>query len=144
MNKLLLILMSFFISITLVNAQDTIARPKNQVQLQRRDRIHQEEHLMLLDGKLYKMQNGIRTQVSTQVQLRNGGVINPDGSYQLKNARQMQLHNGECLDMDGNIYLNQRMFGKGKMMNQGQMRKNQNMNNQRNQMNQNRKSGRKG
>ncbi|HJW18467.1 MAG TPA: DUF6799 domain-containing protein, partial [Flavisolibacter sp.] len=123
--------------INLVNAQDSSLPRNTQLQLQRRDRIHQEEHLTLIDGKLYKMLNGVRTQVENQVQLRNGGVINPDGSYLLKNGSQLQLHNGECLDMEGNLYLNQRNFGKGQKMSQRQIRHNENMNIQRNRMNQN-------
>jgi hypothetical protein len=83
-----------------------------------------KEHLMLLNGKLYKMQYGVRTQVGNQFQLRNGGIANPDGSYQLKNAALMQLHNGECLDLNGNLYQNQNMFGRRQMMGQPKMMQN--------------------
>jgi hypothetical protein len=75
--------------------------------------------------------------------LRKGGVINPDGSYQLKNAERLQLHNGEYLDLDGNRYQNQRMFGKRQMMTQRQMMQNKNWNNQGSPMNQNRRPGKK-
>jgi hypothetical protein len=144
MKKLLLMLTSFFILNVMVNAQDTSLPSKNPPQLQRRDRIHQDEHLTLIDGKLYKMQNGVRTQVLNQVQLRNGGLINTDGSYQLKDAKRMQLQNGECMDLDGNRYQNQRMFDKGQRMTQREMRQNKNMHNQRNPVNQNQRPGRKG
>jgi hypothetical protein len=144
MKKLVLMLASLFILIVMVNGQDTLRKPyQANAQFPRRDRIHQEEHLMLIDGKLYKMQSGVRTQVESQVQLRKGGVINPDGSYQLKNAERLQLHNGECLDLDGNRYQNQRMFGKRQMMTQRQMMQNKNWNNQGSPMNQNRRPGKK-
>ena len=86
-----------------------------------------------MDGKLYQFQNGVRSQVQSQMKLRNGGTVNPDGSYQLKNQERMQLHNGECLDLDGNRYQNQNMFNQRQMMNQQQMQQHKNMNQQKNQ-----------
>ena len=126
------------------NAQDTLRqRDRTKTQTQLRDRIHQEEHLQFLDGKLYRYQNGVRTQVQSQVQLQNGGYINPDGSYQLKNQERMQLHSGECLDLDGNRYQNQKMFNQKHMMTRKEMMQNRNINMQKKQVNQNRKPGRK-
>jgi hypothetical protein len=143
MKKVLFIATSLFVVIAMVNAQDTIVQQNQRpTQLQRRDRIHQEEHLMLLNGKLYKMQYGVRTQVENQVQLRNGGIANPDGSYQLKNSVLMQLHNGECLDLNGNLYQNQNMFGRRQMIGQPKMMQNKNWKNQGN-LNQNKRPGKK-
>lgn len=144
MKKLVILFGSLFLMMFVVKAQDT-TRQKDQLktQIQKRDRIHQEEHLQFLDGKLYRYQNGVRTQVQSQVQLQNGGYINPDGSYQLKNQERMQLHSGECLDLDGNRYQNQKMFNQKHMMTRKEMMQNRNINMQKKQVNQNRKPGRK-
>jgi hypothetical protein len=45
-----------------------------------------------------------------RVTLQNGMIINPDGSYQLKNQTRMQLRDGECLSPDGKKYQNQERF----------------------------------
>ena len=122
MNKLLFLFTALSPLTGTLNAQDTI--PKNvqtKKQTQKRDRIHQEEHLMFIDGNLYRLQNGVRTQVTMKVKLRNGGVVNPDGSYQLKSKEQFQLHDGECLDLDGNLYQNQGMFNQRHRMTQQQI-----------------------
>lgn len=122
MKKLLIILSSLFLMNIVVSGQDTL-RQKDQTKLQtqKKDRIHQEDHLVFTDGKLYRWQNGVRSQVQSQVQLRNGGVANPDGSYQLRNQERLQLQNGECLDMDGNQYKNQERFNQRRMMTKQEM-----------------------
>lgn len=65
---------------SIVHAQDTIRQrdqDKTAIQIQKRDRIHQEEHLMFQDGKLYQMNQGVRTQVQSQLKFKNGTLINP-------------------------------------------------------------------
>lgn len=97
-----------------------------QDQLRTRDRIHQEDHLRLTDGKLYLLKNGQATEATQQVTLPNGTVVNPDGSYMLQNRQRFQLRNGECLDMNGNRYMNQRMFNRRVMMTNKQIERAQN------------------
>ena len=144
MKKIVILLALIFFTTLVTNAQDTIRqRDQTKTKIQKRDRIHQEEHLQFMDGKLYRYQNGVRSQVQSQVQLKNGGSINPDGSYQLKNQERMQLRNGECLDMEGNRYQNQKMFNQRHMMMQKGMQQNRNMNMQKKQINQNRGGGRR-
>lgn len=144
MKKLFFLFASLITLVVTANAQDTLRqRDLSKTQLQKRDRIHQEEHLMLMDGKLYRMQNGVRSQVQSQVQLRNDGTINPDGSYQLKDMERMQLRNGECLDLDGNRYHNQKMFNQRHMMKQREMMQNNNLNKQKKQPKQSQTGGRK-
>lgn len=126
------------------NAQDTLRqRDRTKTQTQLRDRIHQEEHLMFMDGKLYRWQNGNRAEVQSQVQLRNGGVANPDGTYQLQNRERMQLRNGECLDLDGNRYQNQNRFNQRRMMTQQQIQQSQKKIMQKQQKKMNRQTGKK-
>ena len=152
MKKLFFMMISLLLIGAAANAQDTTPqRDQTKSQTQKRDRIHQEEHLMYMDGKLYRWQNGERVQVQSQVQLRNGGVANPDGTYQLQNQERMQLRNGECLDMDGNRYKSQKRFNKHRMMTHQQIQQShqramhqQQRGMQKQQGNSNRQSGRRG
>jgi TolA-binding protein len=112
MKKVLMTLVSLFLLTgTVVWAQD-----QDRDRVKKQDRIHQEDHLMLQDGKLYQFKQGVQTQVQAQLRLNNGTVINPDGTYQLQNQQRYQLRDGECLDMNGNRYLNQNKFNNRKMM----------------------------
>ncbi|MGV3528357.1 MAG: DUF6799 domain-containing protein [Flavisolibacter sp.] len=126
MKKFLFMLTSLLFMIVVANAQDTLRdRDQTKKQAPIRDRIHQEDHLMLLDGKLYLVEDGDRTLVQSQLKLRNGGVANPDGSYQLQNQDRMQLRNGECLDMDGNRYQSQQRYNQRHMMTQREIQRSQ-------------------
>jgi len=87
-------------------------KAQQQDQIQKQDRIHQEDHYRFYDGKLYQYKNGVQNQVMEQVRLRNGTVLNPDGSYQLQNQERFQLRQGECLDMDGLRYRTHNQFNK--------------------------------
>lgn len=103
-------------------------KDKDQLQQRDRDRIHQEDHLLFKDGKLYQVQKGVMTELKTQFKLRNGGVVNPNGSYQLANQERYQLRNGQCLDQEGNRYLNQNRFNQRKMMTQKELERERNKN----------------
>lgn len=129
MKKIFLMFLSLFIIMSVSNSQDTLRqRDRDRAPIQKRDRIHQEDHLLLLDGKLYSVKQGIRTQVQNQVKLQNGTEVNSDGSYKLRNQESYQLRNGECLDMSGNRYLNQNRFNQRRMMTQQQMNRMKNTN----------------
>ena len=121
MKKLVILVLSLTLTTGFVLAQDT-TRPKLQVQ--KRDRIHQEDHLMCQDGQLYQWQQGERKQIQNQVKLKNGTVCNPDGTCQLQNGNTIRMRNGECMDMAGNRFMNQRKFNQNRMMNQQQMNRN--------------------
>lgn len=126
MKKFLFMLTSLLFMVVVANAQDTLRdRDQTKKQAPIRDRIHQEDHLMLLDGKLYLVEDGERTLVQSQLKLRNGGVANPDGSYQLQNQDRMKLRNGECLDMDGNRYQSQQRYNQRHMMTQREIQRSQ-------------------
>lgn len=120
MKKVFWMLASLFLFLSGATAQDSLRqRARDKSGIQKRDRIHQEDHLLFQDGKLYRVQQGVRTQVQEQVRLQNGGVVYPDGTYQLKDRQRQQLRSGECLDMSGNRYLNQNRFNQRRMISQG-------------------------
>ena len=122
MKQFVVLITALFLLTNVSNAQDTI--PKNvqpKTPMQKRDRIHQEDHLMFIDGKLFRIESGAKTEVTGKVKLRDGSVVNPDGSYQLKTNERFQLHEGECLDLDGHLYQSQGMFNQRQRMSQQQM-----------------------
>lgn len=129
MKNLIAVIISFIMIAGTVQAQDTVRkRDQTQSGIQKRDRIHQEEHLYYQDGKLYQMRQGVRNEVKSQIKLKNGTVVNPDGSYMLQNQERLRMTNGECMDMSGNVYKNQNMFNKRQMMNRTEMQKHRQMN----------------
>jgi Domain of unknown function (DUF6799) len=101
----------------------TMNQDKDIQKIQKRDRIHQEDHLIMEDGRLYQYRAGVKTQVKDRVRLNNGTTVNPDGTCQLKNKEQSTMKNGQCLDMAGNKYQNRNKFNKNKMMSEKQMNK---------------------
>lgn len=143
MKKFIAIILSMTVLSVTLPAQDTL-RQKDNTRIQKRDRIHQEDHLLFQEGKLYRVQQGMRTQVQDPVTLRNGTVVNPNGSFQMKNQEQVQLRNGECMDMDGNRYQSKRMFNQNRMMTKRQIERGRNKSSTNNGMRsqQNRRKGR--
>ena len=77
---------------------------------QNRDQDRVQEHLMLKDGKMYRVNEQKQTQLTTPLQLDNGATVNPDGTYQLQDRKQKRLKDGQCLDFQGNRYSNQQQF----------------------------------
>jgi hypothetical protein len=108
MKSMFFMLVSLFlVSGIAVNAQDKI---------QKKDRIHQEDHLLLQDGSCLLVSNGVNTKIQAPLKLNNGAMVNPDGSYQMPDRKKDQLRNGECLDMNGSRYLSQDKFNKRVVM----------------------------
>lgn len=129
MKKLFLFAFSVLFTGMAINAQD-----QDPDRTRKQDRIHQEDHLQLMDGKLYRYQQGISNEVKEQIRLQNGIVVYPDGSYQLQNQDRYQLRKGECLAMDGSRYRNQKQFNRRNMMTERQIERIRNKNIDRNRM----------
>lgn len=110
MKKIIVLSLLLFTSLGILKAQQ-----------RDRDRIRQEDHYQYLDGQLFQYRNGTRTQVMEQQRLKNGTLLNPDGSYLFQNQERFQLRQGECLDFNGLLYKNQNMFNKGKPMSNNKM-----------------------
>ena len=83
----MMMLVAIVITAGISMAQDPM---QPQQKIQKRDRIHQQDHLLFQDGQLWQYQNGIRTQLQKQLQMKNGAVCNPDGTIQLKDKKQIQ------------------------------------------------------
>ena len=116
MKKFFLMLSSVFLFVGMVHAQDTTSKQEKQQSIQKPDRIHLEEHLIYQGGKLYWVRNGMLAEIKNQIMLNNGIVINPNGWYHLKVHKKYRLKDGECFDLNGNLYQNQEMFNRGRMI----------------------------
>ncbi|MCB0473486.1 MAG: hypothetical protein KDC56_10550, partial [Flavobacteriaceae bacterium] len=62
--------------------------------------------LILIDGEMYKVLNHNQLDVNNQMSLKNGTVVNPDGTYHTMDPKRLRLLDGECLDMNGEIFRN--------------------------------------
>ncbi len=74
-----------------------------------------DEHLIMKDGKMYHNMNGKEMLLDNSMTLQNGTIMQPNGSYQLKNGKQRQLKNGHCMDMNGKKYRSHQMYQKSMM-----------------------------
>ena len=69
-----------------------------------------QEHLVLQNGQMYRVQNQQKSQLQEQLTLPNGTLVTPNGSVQAKEKKRFQLKDGECLDMEGKRYETQERF----------------------------------
>lgn len=88
----------------------------------------QETHLLFKDGKVFKVENSEPKDLQKEIQLNNGTVVYPDGTYELKDKRRYALSDGECLDMNGSHYLNQRMLNQKRPMSADELQKSRSQN----------------
>lgn len=79
---------------------------KGLAQAQIQERMQNRVHYTLVDGEMYLIRNQAQNRVQEQLDLANGVVVNPDGSYQTRNRKQLQLQDGECLNMQGEMFRN--------------------------------------
>lgn len=73
-----------------------------QVQERNQNRVH----YTLVNGEMYLIRNQEQNRLQKQLDLGNGVVVNPDGSYHGQDGKQLQLQDGECLNMEGEMFKN--------------------------------------
>lgn len=116
MKKLITIICFICLAGGVAEAQDTTkTQAMGMGGMKMRDRVHKEDHVMMMNGKLYQMKEGIRTEVSSPIKLNDGTMLNTDGTYERDGVKH-KLSEGECLDMNGYRYKNKTMFNKRRMM----------------------------
>ncbi|MEP1095198.1 MAG: DUF6799 domain-containing protein, partial [Cyclobacteriaceae bacterium] len=83
-----------------------------QTPVQDRDQNRKQlrEHVMFQDGQMYQIRNGERLQLQSELKLKNGIIVNPDGTYNNKAGKMFQFKNGECMGLDGKKYRNQNAY----------------------------------
>ena len=74
-----------------------------QIQNRNQNRIH----YVSMDGDMLQVRNQSQERLQTSMTLNNGTVVNPDGTYQVRDRQQLRLQDGECINMDGELFQNQ-------------------------------------
>lgn len=105
MKKMILVSMSL-----IMLAGTVVAQSHEEEQKTQQNAVEKNGHFMMKDGKMLHNMNGKEMQMQTDMTLKNGTMIKPDGSYQLKNGRQFQLRDGQYMDMNGRKFSSERMF----------------------------------
>lgn len=79
---------------------------KGLVQNQIEERNQNRLHYMLIEGEMYRIENQYQNRLQAQMNLAEGGSVQPDGTYQTKDRKQLKLQDGECLNLDGQKFKN--------------------------------------
>ncbi len=74
----------------------------SQIQVRNQNRVQYTR----VDGEIYLVRNQEQNRLQKQLDLGNGVVVNPDGSFKGQDGKQLQLKDGECLNMDGQMFKN--------------------------------------
>lgn len=122
MKKLLFVSMSLIMLTGSILAQSQQAEQKIQQNV-----VGKNDHFLMEDGKMLHMIDGKGMQMQNNMTLKNGTMINPDGSYHLKNGKQLRLRDGQCMDMNGSKYRSERMLLRNPQGKQGMKMQGQNM-----------------
>ncbi len=98
---------------------------KGLTQDQVRERNQNRIHYTLVDGEMYLVRNQSQHRLEESLDLGNGVVVNPDGSFQNRDQKILQLKDGQCLNTDGQMFSN--MYQYRKMILQKNMAPNKKM-----------------
>jgi hypothetical protein len=81
--------------------------------------------LMRIDGEVYQIRTQSQNRLQERLELANGIMVDPNGSYMNQNREQTRLKEGECLNLNGEKFTN--MYNHRKMMMNRQMKSINNM-----------------
>ena len=90
-----------------------------------RERNQNRIHYTLVDGEMYLVRNQSQHRLEKSLDLGNGVIVNPDGSFQNRDQKRLQLKDGQCLNTDGQMFSN--MYQYRKMILQKNMAPNKKM-----------------
>jgi len=79
---------------------------KGLTQAQIQERNQNRVHYVLVEGEVMQVRTQSQNRLQQQINLENGTLVNPDGTYQAKDRKQIRLKDGECLTMDGQMFKN--------------------------------------
>ncbi|MGB5430533.1 DUF6799 domain-containing protein [Eudoraea sp.] len=85
---------------------------KGLTQDQIRERNQNRVQYTLVDGDMYVVRNQTQQRLNESLDLGNGVVVNPDGSFQTRDQKRLQLHDGQCLNTDGQMFSNMYQYRK--------------------------------
>jgi hypothetical protein len=85
---------------------------KGLTQDQIRERNQNRVQYTLVDGDMYVVRNQTQQRLQESLDLGNGVVVDPDGSFQTRDQKRLQLKDGECLNADGQMFSNMYQYRK--------------------------------
>ena len=88
MKKLVLLVVALFLSTGALLAQDIV----------------DQDYCIMQDGEVVQYTKGKPAVITAAVTLKDGSVVQPDGSYVCSKNKPFQLKEGECLGMSGKKY----------------------------------------
>jgi len=109
MKKLVLLVFALFLTTGALLAQD---------------KLIDQDYVIMQDNQIVKYTKGMPKNITEAVTLKDGSVVQPDGSYVCSKNKNFQLKEGECLGMSGKKYASEdKLFQKlqhekKKMLNQ--------------------------
>ncbi len=85
---------------------------KGLTQDQIRERNQNRVQYTLVDGDMYVVRNQTQQRLQESLDLGNGVVVNPDGSFQTRDQKRLQLQDGQCLNTNGQMFSNMYQYRK--------------------------------
>ena len=89
MKKLILLMAVLFVSTSALVAQE---------------KLLDQDYCIMQDNEVVMYTNGIPKTITSAVTLKDGSVVQPDGSYTCSKNKNFKLKEGECLGMSGKKY----------------------------------------
>lgn len=88
---------------------------KGLTQDQIRERNQNRVYYTMVDGEMFLVRNQSQRRLEESLDLGNGVVVNPDGSFQTRDQKRLRLHDGQCLNEDGQMFSNMYQYRKMKL-----------------------------
>src|SRR5947209_313676 len=65
-------------------------------------KMNKKDCVMMVNGKMLMMVNGKTTDMPAEVRLRDGSVVQKNGTVRMKDSTTKVMKNGDSVDMEGN------------------------------------------
>ncbi|WP_316753032.1 DUF6799 domain-containing protein [Pedobacter gandavensis] len=62
-----------------------------------------KDHIMMKDGKMWVMKNGVHKEMKQPMTLENGTMVMTDGTVKMKDGTTMMMKNGNSINMMGKM-----------------------------------------
>ena len=69
--------------------------------------IKDRDYCIMQDGEVVMYEKGMPKVIKQSITLKNGTIVNADGSYASKTGKNGKLAEGECFGMSGHKYKNE-------------------------------------
>jgi hypothetical protein len=101
MKNLMIILVITFFSITNSFSQQPISDLPTLAQTLDQGKMNKKDCVMMVNGKMLMMVNGKTMDITGDVTLKDGTVIQKNGTCKMPDGSTKAMKNGDSVDMDG-------------------------------------------